>query len=263
MSLWILPNTIGDVATTLTESGMTIASGYDRTHIINGSRSSHCRWQPASGSQQIRYLLPTNYTPTHMVIARADWLCTQNTMRVKGFQRSSGGVWSGISGADYNPLAAANLMGPRSQDLAFAITPSEFTGFGLEADTISGSEALQISKLFVSVGFQFNVEPSFRPAWEPIPKSTTYDMRSPLYGTFPLEVEAVLEMRFQGVTTAKVLAFKALPRILNWPFFLFDDSGVIWSWKLEHVLLQSYEINTTDADYHDITLKFLRLKQYE
>lgn len=263
MSLWFLTNTIGDVATSLTESGMTIATGYDRTHIINGARSSHCRWQPASGSQQVRYTLPSSYTPTHMVIARADWLLTQNGMRVKGFQRSSGGVWSAIAGADFNPLASANLMGPRSQDIAFAVSPTDLTGFGIEADTISGTEALQLSKLFVSVGFQFDVAPSFRPAWEPVPKSQNYDMQTPLYGTIPLEVEAFLDMRFQGVSTAKLLAFKALPRIFNWPFFLFDDAGDIWNWKLEHVMLQGMEVTLSDADLHDVTLKFYRLKHYE
>jgi hypothetical protein len=184
-------------------------------------------------------------------------------MRVRAVQKSSGGTWSYISGVDYNPLSVASLLGPTSQDLVFAITPTQLRGYGIEADS-SGLEALQISKLIVSNAFDFGVPPDLSPApsWQPLPKGITTQLFTPYRGYEPFEVESQISINWSSVTQAVAFGFREIIQVGRWPFYLYDEDGDVWPWKLEHVVLKDYAFSQTGDGYYDLTASFLRLKHY-
>lgn len=260
MALLLLPNTVGDVATSMTNagSGVATASGYNNYDAIAGPRSK--RWRSAAHSDWMRlgYVVAANTTVTHCVISRADWLLTQDTMRVRGIQRNSGGTWSDFSGFDKNPIAASDLVGLYSQDYVQEVAPSDLRGFGIECKTLGGgSEAAQISKLFYSNAHEFTSNPGAS-AWE-----RTEGMTYPMLGYFPYYTEARLTLSWNSLTRAQITAFRAIPNLLAWPLYLYDENADYWPWKLEHVLIEDYIETWTGPDLWKLDVNIRRLKHYE
>ena len=266
MSLVLLPNNVGYAASTLDLNAGSSASGYDINDLISGPRSTQWRSAATSGDVQPGYSFGSNTAATHIVIARADWLLTQNGTRIRPIQKNSGGTWSVVSGVDYNPLALANLIGPYNQDLAFAFTPTDLRGFGIRTDRGSGTEAAQISKLYVSNAFSFGVEPHFLqspPVLELLQASSSPTLFTPQRSFEPYDVEASFTLVWEAVTLAKITEFKAIPALMRWPLFLYDDTGDVFAAKLEHVVVQDFTETSAGQGYRNITIMFLRLKHYD
>ena len=266
MALLFLPNTAGDRATAQdnTGSGAT-ATGYDVKNLIAGPRQASNGWRStaSSGASGVGYQIATDTDIDHIVIARADWLLTENTMRVKGRKRDSGGTWTDISGFDKNPIVAADLIGPKAQDLVIAVdVDTSLRGVGISADPVAGTEAVQISKLYGAIAFTFDplTVPSREATWEDLPPGTYYE---PLLGSRPYEVERRFTLTFEAVTMAQIENFKAIPQLFYWPFFLYDQNADLWKWKLEHVILEGFEVSVRTNLYYDLTINFLRLRHYD
>jgi hypothetical protein len=263
MSVYLLPNTIGDAAATCALEAGTTSYG-ELNDLIAGPRSTFWRSVAASSAIAPMFTLSSDVIATHMVVARADWMVTLAGARVRARQRSSGGVWSHIVGVDYNTLTAGSLLGPKSQDLVFAVSPTNYRGYGLEFDSV-GTEAMQISKFYPSVGFQFDGDLVLNPApqWTAFPLTQSVNMFAPLKSYDAYEVEAQISLTWKNCSRANIRAFEALPQILNWPLFIYDDAGDVWNWKLEHVVIEGWAETFTAIDYSDITVTFQRLKLYE
>lgn len=260
MALLILPNTAGDSATSMTNAGAGVAtaSGYNNYDVIAGPRSS--RWRSAAHSSNMRlgYVLGADTTVTHCVIARADWLLTQDTMRLRGLQRNSGGTWSAISGFDLNPITSSNLVGLYSQDYVQEVSPTDLRGFGIDCVTLGGgSEAAQVSKIFYSNAVELSANPSAS-SWEQV-ESGYY----PMWGYFPYHTEARMQLSWHALTAAEITAFKAIPNLLSWPLYLYDEDADYWPWKLEHVIVEDYSYSSIGIGRWKLDVIFRRLKHYD
>lgn len=257
MALVILTNSAGNSASQIQFDASDVADGYDETQIIAGPRSTLMRAQAATGCS-LGYVFSDTLTCDYMVVARADLLLTENGARVYPTQKSAGGTWSQQASPDYNELAAGDLVGPRSQDLVFPVSPSEIHGIGLAAE-FDSSEAMIFSKLYGCVSFAFDEEPMALSS-EEVEPGTFF---TPLRGTWPYEVEKRIAIAFPAVSDATYLEFRALPQIYNWPIFLYDTTGDLWSWKLEHVVLETMTPTLANDGRWEIQASFLRLKHYD
>lgn len=262
--LWILPNTAGDQATSLSMPTVSTEGGYDSADIISGPRNYFWRSIASSAGQGIGYILPADLIVTHFVIARADWLVTQSGGNLRSTQRNSGGSLSYISGAAYTPLTAASLMGPKAQDLAYAVAPTVYRGYYIEFDS-AGTEAMQISKFYPSVGFNFGHNPDIlaNPERQEDQHGQASTLFIPQRGYFPYETDGRITLSWHPVTRAVANEFLGLPQLLNWPIFLFDDAADLWPWKLEHVIVENIVETVLGQDEVQFTVTFQRLMQYE
>lgn len=262
MSISILTNLAGFTASSIDACGLTAgtASGYSVNDFINGPRSTRHRTSSSSSEIGRGYVFAANTTCSYIYISRADWLITQNGTRVRPMTRNSGGTWAVLAGSDYNPIAASDLIGARSQDLVFAVTPVDLRGIGISTKPVSGSQGTQISKFWGCESFDMGVPPSLQLNWETVPE---YEYTTPLNGTMPYEIERRYSLTFENVTRAKATAFKALSHVFQWPILLYDPSQDLWSHKLEHVIIESYTETIAQSNVHTIALNVARLKQYD
>lgn len=258
MSLWILANHGGYLGTALYPSGEA-ATGYSLVDIVTGPRSTRYRSQASSGDRSAGYEFGSDVVISHVVVARADWMLTQNGSRVRARQRNSGGTWSVVSGIDLNPLSSANLVGPTSQDLVLAVSPSDHRGSSLFRSGVSGSEALQVAKVFASSGLYFGLNPTPGFSWQDLPDN---QFAFPIRGNRVYEVERRFALNWLGITQANLNSFLALPMIDRWPLFLYDDAGDVFPWKLEHVIVENYTVNVIAADNINLEVSFARLKHW-
>jgi hypothetical protein len=268
--LKFLCNYAGDVATSMSEAGgaSTAAASYDATNLIAGPRSTWYRTTATSGLSRIGYITPS-IGFDFLVIARADKLLTLGTMALYGLVRSSGGVWTNApAGAILNPVTSADLLGPvvdgstHAQDFVYEFSSTQTAaGFGLELQS-GGSEATMFSKLFFGASFDFGHNPSLDAgvSWEHVPYPNRFFV--PHEGTLKYETERRFSLQWDFVSNAKIAAFEALPQILNWPLFLYDDAGDIWDWQLEHVIVEDYTVSVIGQDLNHITIVFRRLQHY-
>lgn len=261
MALQLLYNTAANQATSITATSLTLtaASGNNTYDVIAGPRSTRLRTTSSSSAAGIGYEYSSSLSIDYLWIARADWLLTKAGSRVTARQRSSGGTWS-YGAADYNPLTAASLIGPRNQDLLTAVTHTELYGLGIAVAPASGSQAMQISKLGGMAIFSFDVEPEVNASWQHIPENTFI---TPINGTMPYEIEKRFSIRFPLITRTKAVGFRDIPQILKWPILLYDTTGDVWSHKLEHVLVESVTEDIHFNNRHSLSINFARLKHYE
>lgn len=266
MSFYLLPNTLGDLAYGAGGNAVPgLATGYSGADGITGPRSTRVRFQAYLGARNYGYFhSAATFSATHMVIARADWLITKTGARVRPLECTDDSPisYAVVAGSDFNPLTAASLIGVRSQDLVMATPITNQYGGGFQW-TSTATEAEQYSKLYVSNAFDFGASPDIKPfpEWQVFPE-TEKRYFTPQRGTMPYQIEAQISLTWRNVTRAKMDAFRALPRLLEWPIFLYDDAGDYWSWKLEHVLISDWEETLTQYDLSDITIRFVRLKHY-
>lgn len=235
--------------------------GFSPNDAASGSRSKFWRSILTLGPKGLGYTFPSNQTPDHCVIARADKLLTLGTYRVTGIY--SGG-YTTISGFDINPLTSANLVGPRAQDLCVAFTPSATTIWAVKFTQVgSDPEAAMISKLYFGVGFAFgkDIQPKASQI-QPLPRAEKI-LAFPQEGDLPFEIEQRMSMVWEDVTSAKIDEFLALPQVLKWPFFIYDPNTYLFPWKLEHVILESYRMAHKNINRWDLQLNLGRLKHYD
>lgn len=263
MAFRFLTNGAGNLASAQDNAGSgSTASGYSATAAISGPRSKVWRSTASASASGLGYQYTSDLSPDYIVIARADLLLTQNTMRVKGRNRNSGGTWSDISGFDYNPLVVGDLIGPRAQDLVKAVSVGANTrGVGFTGTPASGTEAVSVSKVYGAVSFSFtDCAPSFLPKWTDLPPRT---YSSPMLGNRPYEIERRFSLVFSGVSAADLASFKALTQLYYWPLFLYDEDAAVWSWKLEHVILEALDVLYGHKNFYNITMSFARLSHYD
>lgn len=256
MTFYILPNNAGDSATSLdVAGGAATATGYDIKDVIAGPRHMCWRSVTSTTARSIGYHFASDFSPTHIVIARAHLLLTQAGVTLTAINKSTGGTWS-----DLATLSLSTLNGPTSQDLAVALTPQSGykRGYGISTvSAASASEAMQISKLFFSVGLAFE-DPDQSPQWENVAEGERFFI--PQNSTTTYEVEKRLSLSWTNISSATVEQFKALAQLLSWPLYLYDDAANVFKHKLEHVLVEKYaETKKLDGN-SDLVVSFLRLK---
>lgn len=261
MSLKFLINHAGDVASSLAMVSGTTASGniYD---LISGPRSSMWRSAASASAIQPGYSFAADLVCTHMVAVRGDLMVTQAGAQVRAMQKSSGGAWSAVSGTTIATLSTSNLIGPTSQDLVIDLSAAtNYRGFGLEFDS-AGTEAMMLSKLYACIAFDCDETPDpGSVSMIDIPDSGR--MFTPMRGTFAYETEKSISFSLGPISRTFAEAFKALPQILRWPFFLYDTAGDIWPWKLEHVIMESWDEIILEQDKHVFSFTMRRLKHYQ
>lgn len=263
MALKFLFNAAGIAADAIgnTGSGST-ATGYDTTAIMCGQRSTAWRSTSATANS-IGYTYDDDVTISHVVVARADWLVTKAGQRVRGRQRNSGGTWSDIAAFDKNPLAASDLIGPRTQDLVVACAPTDLRGLGLSFTPATGSEASQLSKLYGANAFSFTeAVPSFGVNWTTFEPNT---LEKSMRGTFLYDVERGFSLSFFGLSETELTSFMSTTNLYHWPFFIYDEDQEIWEWKLEHVILAGLEARMLMPSFrtYELELRLLRLRHYD
>lgn len=264
MSLLFLCNHAGAAATTFDNQGSnSTATGYSRLDAITGPRSTKHRGAVYAGQTGLAYYFNADVDLDYAVIARADWLLTANTSRVRLLERDVANVWTLVSGIDYNPFTSSSglgLTGYRSQDLVISFTQAQKRGLQLITGPVAGLDSQQVSKFYGCKAFSFSVPPQLGMAQQETPIGTYI---TPQLGTRPYEIELGFSLAFFGLTRSEVTTFKALPLIRTWPIFLYDTAGDIWSHKLEHVLLTGWQEVVIENDVHALTLNFARLKHYD
>lgn len=267
MGLVILTNTAASNATAFSDVGSSTgaATGYTNQDIIAGNRSNVWRSTAVSsgGNWGVGYQFASEISCNYAVVTRADWLLTIDTQIVRIRQRSSGGTWSSIT--DFDPLASSDLVGYTGQDLVVEISPSERYGYGIRGSTKGGStEAGQFSNLYFSNSFTFGHNPERGAQW--ITLSKDEQLFKPQRAWFPYATEKRITLTWKNITEAKYEAFKAIPGLMRWPLFLLEDDAddiAIFSWLLEHVIVEDYTAVRRNIDLWDVTVTFRRLKHYD
>lgn len=262
MSFLFLCNHAGESAASVANAaGGSTATGYSLLNMIAGPRSTLHRGAAASGGVGASYLFNSNVDLNYVVIARADYLLTLNTSRVRLRERNASNVWSYVSGIDYNPLSSTSLVGVKAQDLVFSFTQTEKRGIEIYSNPVSGTDAQQFSKFYACNSFEFTgYAPELGMQSEELPIGS---YATAINGDIPYEIESRFTITFHQVTGSLVDTFKALPQLKNWPFFLYDTAGDIWSHKLEHVILEGWTETINMKNSHTLELNFARLRQYE
>ena len=255
--LEILCNYAGDQASSFSMRSGAVASGYAINDLISGPRYKFFRSDASSSTVEPAYNFAADLTCDRCVVVHADYLLTETGSSYQLTNKSSGGTWSTIGSP--TAVSKANLVGPYSQDLVVSFTASQLRGYGFQTTPTSGTTARSFSKLYFATAFNFgknpdkNAPPSFA-----ILQGGDRESRA-VKGEVPYQCEREISIQFTNITRAKLSAFLALPRIFEWPFFLYDSSGDIWDYNLEHVILTDYFYTVKPKQLHDLTLVVRRL----
>lgn len=257
-NLLFLINDAGINADTFTLSTGTTASNYNLYDLIAGYRSSLHRTE-SSGSEILRqYAYSADLDIDYVVLARADYLITENGTRVRLKEKASGGSWSYISGIDYNTLDSTDLIGLNSQDLVIPVTLTEYRGLALSTITASGSEASVLSKFFGCVSKSINGI---------INKGLEYQEQlagtkiKSLENQREFEIESIFTLTISDLLKSDIVDLSLYLKYLYMPFFIYDPNQDIWDHKLEHVILINYEEILLEKNNYNLSLTIGRLKQ--
>lgn len=263
MSLKFLCNTAAVVANGFGMGTGSVQSGtlYD---LMMGPRSSMVRFASSTLPIWVAYNFPSDTICTHIVVARADYMLTQYGTRLRPFQRDSTGTWSEISAGSIASVTPANLVGARAQDLVLDVSSaSVYRGVSIKTDCVVGGTAqgMILSKFYGCVAVDIG-PPDLRNnlSYEDIPPDAR--LFQPQRSTFPYDTEKRFVLQFTDLLRSQANAFKALPYLTRWPLFLYDDAGDFIPWKLEHVLIESWNESITVANRHNLTINFRRLAHY-
>jgi len=254
MTVYLLTNHLGDVATTATAASFT-STGYDAYDAISGPRSTLMR-NDIAATHTYRYA-GVSQAVTHVVLARADFF--KNALNAASVEVQYGGSWTADSTATAGSMT---LLGPRSQDWVKTISRTD-SNFGLQFNSNSPYNAVQYSKIYFSNGFDFGSGPEQQGYTEPIDEGSNSYVRQ-FFGEGFFETEAYIVLEWRNITSAKIEAFEALP--IFWPFFIYDDSADLWQHKLEHVIIaqgEPYKKVRLGQDLFSITITFRRLRHYD
>lgn len=115
------------------------------------------------------------------------------------------------------------------------------------------------SKLYAGGAFAFGVPPQRNIEYVDLPPKSYV---TTLQGTMPYEVERTFSLTFDGVTQSEYTQF-LLYDAFTTPFFLYDSTGDLWSWQLEHVILSGMTATMNAIDDYTLTMTFNRLRTYD
>lgn len=276
---WML-NNVGWRADNLALSSGTVEYGALR-NIITGPRSNYAQMQAKAGLICTINYEVTNYSTTpvklleasHMVITRFDWLYNHQyaaaEMQLK--------IWSYAQGS-YSSLVNLNqvgdtsytMMGPAAQDYVFELNSGAVvvdTQFRIEVNHGLGSTtwAAKLGQFAFCNPWDPGTGPVLnpQPQWTPLGTDAVFQ---PPRAARHYEVEAEITLSWTSITDAKrdelYTYYGGDDCILNWPFFLYDESQTLWNHKLEHVILADYQWTKRADGHNDLACKFYRLRHY-
>lgn len=263
MTFWILPNTAGAVASSMSVAGATTTSGYDKHDLISGPRSRMWRCDAFPSLVQVYYNLPTSFTMTHCVVARADLLMSEVGSQLDINYGSGLGTNIDTIGI---PVVAADLVGIKvdgkthGQDAVFEFaSPVTSDVFQVGISHASGTNAAMLAKLYFCNGLLLGDGPQPGPTWS-VRRDGEAPLAKPLLGYEEFAVTDAMTFRWEFLSWAEIEEFEALP--LNWPVFLWDSDGDIFSHKIEHVILASYSWSLAGAGAFTLETTWQRLAHY-
>jgi len=260
-SFKILWNTGLACAESLNNSGVgSVESGYHLQDGVMGARNRILKMAPTDQSQAVAFDFNEDIPLSHMIVARADLLKTQQGMDLSILTKDAVDAW--LTTATF-PDFDSDLIGPKYQDFVTPFLQTGLRGVRFQGKTNGpDAESMAFSKVYFSNAFDFGIEPDLDPApsWQLVSGQDS-EFR-PLRGYRSFATSHIITLSWTNLGGMAVENFKAIPKLLEWPIFLYDPMAHIWPWKLEHVVIDSYTETTRDNDSQDLTVTFRRLKHY-
>lgn len=264
MAFWILTNTAGAAASSMDVDGSSTSTGYSVNDLISGPRSRIWRCDAFGSIVRLYYNLPASFTMTHCVLARADLMMTETGSQVDVGYGSGLGTNIDSIGA---PIVGADLVGIKidgkthGQDAVFEFeTPVTSDVFRIAISHFSGTQAAMFAKVYFCDGLLLGDGPEPGPQWS-TRRDGEPEMTKPIGGYEEYAVTDAISLTWRNISRTDVASFEALP--LNWPMFLWDTDGDIFSHKLEHVILaRPYTWTRVGADSFNLETVWSRLAHY-
>jgi hypothetical protein len=261
MSVYLLCHHIADEATSI-DLPQGVDTGFYANDAIIGARSCIHKRSGTGTYDLVEYrgsAYPAgtpNLTADFLVQVRAD-LQFRNSVSssAANLWRHNGTTW--VLHSTATP-STSDLTGPKSQDYVRLFSSGTGTGWEYQ-QTYSAATGGAHGAIYLGRQFSFNVPPTGPVYWEEFPEPVSL---TPMRATRPFECEAKFNITWQRITAAKLTAFKALPKLYYWPFFIYDDAADFIPWKLEHVILGSWSAQLRYVDTWDLTLECYRLRHY-
>lgn len=267
MTLWLLPNTAGDVSAFVQlGAGISDAAGYLRASIFGGSRSEHYQLNGATSDSHT--LAPTSANNpagaadmfgTHVVVARMDWSLNNQaglaSIRLNYSPGMGGGTQTAIP---ISAVTTADLVGPTRQDYVRQFTRVGATQW-LWRHLYNSTTGGQYCKLFISDGFHFGVGPTKEVS---VRELSEFPYARPIKASQEFQVEAEFSLTWRHVTLAKLIEFRNLTKLYYWPLFVYDDTGEFIPWKLEHVIVTGWRESLVSLNNWTVAVNFARLRHY-
>lgn len=276
---WMLHN-VGWNMDALTLISGTVAKGALQ-NIVSGPRSGYAQMQAAAGLICWIGYDVSNFatTPTkvleasHLVISRFDWftnhLYSASELQLKIWQYAQGSYSSLVNLNQVGDTEYA-LMGPTAQDYVFELNSGAVvvdTRFRIEVNHGLGSTSwgAKLGQFCFCNPWDPGTGPVLnpQPQWTPLGTDAVFQ---PPRAARHYEVEAEITLSWASITDAKrdelYTYYGGDDCILNWPFYLYDESQTLWNHKLEHVILADYQWAKRGDGYNDLTCKFYRLRHY-
>jgi len=278
MTVSLLVNSIGNAATSIGLISGASESGYSLNDLIAAARNYYWRSEErdAATSTILYYEVAASTAIDFVVIGGAHKLLTTNTMRVRvGYNNDAGSTLTTL--LDLNPIAAANLLGPKAQDYVGTFDSASCRRAGLTlttkgevtGDTVSdedkrravaGTLPVADSDIDASdraiVGREYPLGSIDTSAQEAAMFSKLYFGAAFDFGVNPqpgVVVKKQTERRrpLKGVasyltearltfTWNNITKAKLLAfesLLLRWPLFIYDSSADILKHKLEHCIV--------------------------
>lgn len=255
----ILFNDIAAVATSV--GATTLADGYDLKTIANARRCEAVKTEASASDIRVAYTLGANQTYAYAIITNAKAMVTAAGARVAIVSGTGGGTFTDIE--VFSPLVAGDLVGITGQDLVVAITPDSgyLRRYGVTFNSL-GTEALKLSTMaFALDAGVFAQAPDFGSLEVSEFGGDYQSYTTPRLG-LTYDTEALISLTWSNVSTAEVSALFARPYIYDWPCFLYDAAGNLFSHKLEHVLIERISTTFLAADSNQVNILFRRLRHY-
>lgn len=277
MGIVLLSNTIGDAATSVTIEQLGDGSfanrseiEYDYTNMITGGRNSFARFLTTEndGTSTIKYNAIGGVT--HVVIARADLIALSSTPLDLAFEDEDGV----ISDFAVSPLTSSNLIGidpfkvGHGQDWVDKVSSARDVDEWIRIEFEKNNDAddnsqVQLSKLYFSNAFDFGLNPVINPAPQFQDLAEGEKFGRAIKGFEPVPVEKRITLTWEHLSKATVESFRAVPRIFEWPIFIYDEDAELFPWKLEHVIITGVRETHLNVDTITLEVDFMRLKHYQ
>lgn len=259
----LLCNHAGDTCTSLTGTG---TAGTDITNLIAGPRSRNHRIDTTASDMTITYDNATPWAYDFFYIARADKFLTSTALDLTLLDDDDdddtyASVTSVSSFSSSNLLGVDQFGRGYGQDYLYLATTPKYT-YGVQMKTACASSvARECSKFYAGLSYDPGVDPDLSPA----PRLQYLDKGfrfTPLNSTLNFECEVRFSLTWTGLSDAKVNEFEALPNLLKWPLVIYDEDQNIFDHKVEHVLVESYQISRKNVNVSDLKVSFYRLRHY-
>jgi len=237
------------------------ASTYDLQDAGMGARSRLFKMEPSLVSQGVEYSFNEDVPLSHVVVARADLLKTQQSQIINFDTRDAAGTYTNV--LNY-PSFDEPLIGVKGQDFVSEITQVGQRGIIMGGRTNGPDpESLMFSKFYASQAFDFGIEPDLSPGPSLEPVTNSDRSFRPLDGYRDYDTSHIITLNWTNLKGLAVENFRAIPKLLEWPMFLYDPKAHIWPWKLEHVVCVTYKETTIDSDHQSLSVTFRRLAHYK